>query len=225
MGDTAVGARPPSSYVDYALEGVRRELVTGALKPGEKIAVEALAKRLGISHIPVREALRYLEAEGQIVRDQRRLRVAVLSLQEAEDIYHTRELLEREAIALGLPRLTKHDKAALTTLVAAMETAAAAGDQAAYHSLTRRFHFIPFERAERPWMLRFLRVLWDASARYQRPLYQSGTWRGGHLGHHRDLLDAAIDGDVPRVNELMSHHRQWLIAAARWSAASLGESG
>lgn len=217
--DSETTSGPPESFVDYAVEGVRQELLSGSLKPGEKVTADALARRLGISHIPVREALRFLEAEGQLVRDQRRLRVAALSREEAEDIYHTRELLEREAIAIGVPRLTAEDHSALTTLVEGMEAAAAAGSQGTYHVLTRRFHFIPFEKAGRPWVLRFLRNLWDASARYQRPLFQEGTWRAGHLGHHRDLLDALVLGDVDRVNSIMSHHRHWLIQAAQSSGS------
>lgn len=208
-------SQPPESFVEYALEAVRRELRAGALKPGERVAADALARRLSISHIPVREALRVLEAEGQLVRDQRRLIVATLSAAEAEDIYVTRELLEREAITLGVPRLTGEDHRRLTELVDDMEAAATVGDQTRYNHLTRQFHFLPFEKAGRPWVVRFLRILWDSSVRYQRALFAEGGWRAGHVDHHRDLLAALIVGDVDRVDEILSHHRHWLIAEVR----------
>ena len=206
---------PPQSFVEYAVQGVRRELLTGALRPGERIAADALARRLGISHIPVREALRYLEAEGQLVRDQRRLQVAPLTSDEAEDIYLTRELLETEAVRLGVPRLTDEDIARLHTLADEMELAAEHGDLTTYHALTRKFHFIPFEKAERPWLVRFLRNLWDASVRYQRPLFSEGGWRGGHLGHHRELMAALGARDVLAVTQMMRHHRHAVIAQVR----------
>jgi DNA-binding GntR family transcriptional regulator len=149
------------------------------------------------------------------VRDRRRLFVAAISAREAEDIYQTRELLEEELTALGVPRLTAEDKHRLTELTRQMEAAAAADDQTTYHSLTRQFHFLAFERADRPWVVRFLRILWDASARYQRALFEGGSWRHAHVGHHRALLEAFVSGNVERVNQIMRRHRQWLIHRTR----------
>jgi DNA-binding GntR family transcriptional regulator len=108
--------RRPESLVDYAVKAVRNELLTGLLRPGERLTEEATAQRLGISHIPVREAFRFLEAEGHVVRDARRgLRVAQLSAAEAQDIYRTRALLEVEANRLGVPELTPEDDRRLGT--------------------------------------------------------------------------------------------------------------
>src|SRR6266516_2172109 len=111
LPDTSGRARRrPESLVDYAVQAVRNELLTGLLRPGERLTEEATAQRLGISHIPVREAFRFLEAEGHVVRDARRgLRVAQLSAAEAQDIYRTRALLEAEANRLGVPELTADD--------------------------------------------------------------------------------------------------------------------
>jgi DNA-binding GntR family transcriptional regulator len=205
---------PPDSYVDYALERIRRAIRAGTLRPGDRIATDALAEDLGISHIPVREALRMLEAEGHLVREGRRLRVAGLSSREAEDIYLTRALLERAALELGVPRLTANDDIRLGALVDQLERAAEAGDDLRYHELTRQFHFLPFERARRPWLLRFLRILWDASARYQRALFQPGRWRTDHVAHHRQLLEALRQRDVDRVDAILAQHRHWLIEQA-----------
>ncbi len=208
-------ATPPESYVDYAVERIRRAIRAGALRPGDRIATDALADDLGISHIPVREALRMLEAEGHLVREGRRVRVARLSPDEADDIYLTRALLERAALELGVPRLTPSDDIRLTALVDELERAAAIGDDGRYHELTRQFHFLPFERARRPWLLRFLRILWDASARYQRALFEPGRWRTDHVGHHRRLLEALKARDVDRVDAILAEHRHWLTEQAR----------
>jgi DNA-binding GntR family transcriptional regulator len=202
---------PPESYVEYALAQIRRAIRTGVLRPGDRIATHALAEAFGMSHIPIREALRMLEAEGQLVREGRRLQVARLSPDEAEDIYQTRALLERAALELGVPRLTPSDDIRLTTLVDQLERAAAIGDEATYHDLARRFHFLPFERARRPWLLRFLQILWDASARYQRALSEPHRWRSAHTRHHRRLLEALRARDIERVDEILSEHRRWLM--------------
>lgn len=206
---------PPDSFVDYALDRVRGALRSGEMRPGDRVTADDLARRLGISHIPVREALRYLEAEGQLVRDRRRLIVAPVSVAEAEDIYRTRAILEREAIQLGVPRLTADDLRVLADLATEMETAAGVGDQARYQTLTRRFHFIPFERSGRPWIVRFLHILWDAAVRYQRTLYQEGGWRSGHQHHHKELLAALSVRDVDQVERILQQHRRWLLSQVR----------
>lgn len=205
--------RRPESLVDYAVKAVRNELLTGLLRPGERLTEEATAQRLGISHIPVREAFRFLEAEGHVVRDARRgLRVAQLSAAEAQDIYRTRALLEAEANRLGVPELTGEDDRRLETLAGQMEEAAAIGDLIAYRRYNRAFHFVAFERSGRLWLVRFLTNLWDAAARYQTPLFSGGAWQAPHLAHHRGLLEALKTRDAERVNQLMHEHREWLLS-------------
>jgi DNA-binding GntR family transcriptional regulator len=212
-------ARPPSSLTDYAVEAIRNDLLTGRLRPGQRLAADATALRLGISHIPVREAFRYLEAQGHLVRDGRRgARVVPTSPPEARDIYLTRALLEAEANALGVPRLTEADDARLVELIARMEEAARVGDLRTYRIHNRAFHFIPFERAERPWMVRFLRNLWDAAARYQAPLFVGAAWQVKHPTHHRALLHGLLARDASEVNRLMGEHRTWLVSSAETRA-------
>jgi DNA-binding GntR family transcriptional regulator len=205
--------RRPESLVDYAVRAVRNELLTGVLRPGERLTEEATAQRLGISHIPVREAFRFLEAEGHVVRDARRgLRVAQLSAAEAQDIYRTRALLETEANRLGVPELTAEDDRRLEELAVEMEAAAARGDLGAYRRSNRAFHFVAFERSGRLWLVRFLTNLWDAAARYQTPLFAGGAWQAPHQEHHRDLLEALRSRDPECVNQLMDEHRKWLLS-------------
>lgn len=205
--------RPPESLVEYAVESVRKEILTGQMLPGTRLTTEAVAASLGISHIPVREAFRYLEAQGHVVRDGRRgVRLVPVSIDEAEDIYRTRSLLESEANRLGVPRLTAADDARLDELIVRMETAAKAADIAAYRMSNRAFHFVAFDRSDRPWLIRFLRNLWDASARYQAPLFTGSVWKTGHATRHRAILDALLSRDVDQVNALMDQHRSWLLA-------------
>jgi DNA-binding GntR family transcriptional regulator len=223
---TRAAPRRPESLVDYAVQAVRNELLTGLLRPGERLTEEATAQRLGISHIPVREAFRYLEAEGHVVRDARRgLRVAQLSAAEAQDIYQTRALLEAEANRLGVPELSADDDQRLERLAAQMEEAASQGDLIAYRRYNRTFHFVAFERSGRPWLVRFLTNLWDAAARYQTPLFSGGAWQAPHLAHHRGLLEALRDRDAERVNQLMHEHRKWLLSTVHARSASLAGPG
>jgi DNA-binding GntR family transcriptional regulator len=214
MADSDHATRPPDSLAEYAVEAIRNDLLTGRLRPGERLTADSIAQRLGISHIPVREAFRFLEAQGHLARDGRRgARVVPTSPAEAKDIYLTRAALEAEANALGVPRLTAADDELLVRLIGLMEEAARTGDLRAYRSHNRNFHFIAFERSDRPWLVRFLRNLWDAAARYQAPLFAGSAWQVKHPAHHRVLLDALLARDVDLVNHHMGKHRTWLLSS------------
>jgi DNA-binding GntR family transcriptional regulator len=208
--------RPPETRGDYALISIREDLVTGRLRPGTRVTAEELAARLGVSHVPVREALRYLEAEGHLERDGRgRLRVRPTSATEADEIYRLRRILEAEANKAAVPKLTDGDISELEVQYAAMEAALEARDIARYAVANRRFHFIVFDRAELPWLRRFLTMVWDAAARYQTSVFVSEGWEDRLQREHRELLDAFRERNSDRANELMDEHRTLAIEEAR----------
>lgn len=206
---------PPDTRGDYALISIREDLVAGRLLPGSKVTAEELAARLGISHVPVREALRFLEAQGHLERDHRgRLRVRPTSADEAEEVYHLREILEAEVHDQAVPRLTDQDVANVEIAFQEMEDALAVGDIPGYARANRRFHFTVFERSGRSWMLRFLTMIWDAAARYQSELFIGTGWERRLQDQHRALLDAFRARDAATVNVLMEEHRKLSVEAA-----------
>jgi DNA-binding GntR family transcriptional regulator len=206
---------PPETRGDYALLSIREDLITGRLVSGVRVTAEELAARLGISHVPVREALRYLEAEGHLERDHRgRLRVRPTSPDEAEEIYELRRILETEVLGVAVPKLTDEDIAKLDAEFAAMEAGLAQKDIFAYATANRRFHFIAFERAERPWILRFLRMVWDAASRYQTRVFSSSGWEKRLQDEHRRLLEAFRTRDATTAIATMDEHRSLAIEEA-----------
>lgn len=206
---------PPETRGDYALLSIREDLVTGRLVSGVRITAEELAARLGISHVPVREALRYLEAEGHLERDHRgRLRVRPTSPDEAEEIYDLRRTLESAVLTVAVPKLTEADIAAMEVEMAAMESGLSQRDIFAYAAANRRFHFVAFERAERPWMLRFLRNVWDAAARYQTRVFSSSGWEQRLQEEHHNLLEACRRRDTAAAIATMDVHRTLAIEEA-----------
>jgi DNA-binding GntR family transcriptional regulator len=207
---------PPASRGDYALNALREDLVSGRLLPGQRVTAEELALQLGVSHVPVREALRYLEAQGHFERDHRgRLRVSPTSPEEGEEVYLLRRLLESVVHERAVPLLTDEDILAVEREFDAMEFALAAGDIHSYARANRRFHFTVFERSGQPWMLRFLGMIWDAAARYQTALFVEDGWEGDLQAQHRKLLDAFRRRDATEVERLMNEHRVLAIEAAR----------
>jgi DNA-binding GntR family transcriptional regulator len=88
-----------------------RELIgTGQLGPGQQIVQETLSATLGVSRVPIREALRVLEGEGQVVHfPNRGYFVADLSVEDLKEVYRIRALLEDEALRAAVPLLTDDD--------------------------------------------------------------------------------------------------------------------
>ena len=147
----------PEALLSFIERQVKQAVVSGELVPGAKLSPSAVAAELGVSHIPVREALTSLAASGYL---ERRLRVGffvrALSAADLADIYHWRELLEAEAFAMAIPRLTDGDIAEMRDLAGQLRLLSDGGQWPEYLALNRQFHFVAFQRAESARLLRFL---------------------------------------------------------------------
>src|ERR1700742_4265844 len=100
----------PDGLQDFVVRSLMRAIASGELQPGTRLSPARLAEDLGVSHIPVREALAALEAVGQVKRIPRvGFFVAELSTDDIEDIYHWRQVLEDEAHRLAVPKLEEAD--------------------------------------------------------------------------------------------------------------------
>ena len=107
-------------------------ILDGALQPGERLRIDELARQLGVSPMPVREALHQLAAEGTITLDPYRgFSISELSATEAEDLYSTRAALEALAAEIAVPRLGDDDLNALRDAVRAAEVTRRHTEQAA----------------------------------------------------------------------------------------------
>jgi DNA-binding GntR family transcriptional regulator len=126
---TEVGRIDPPSLVDMTAAALRKLILSGEYRPGERLVEERLTERLGISRPPLREAMRILQQEGLVVTFRRRGAVVTpLDAQDVHEIYTLRFALDRLAIELGVP---VRDPSLLEPLRAAlgeMDQAAGAGD-------------------------------------------------------------------------------------------------
>src|SRR5262249_42671658 len=155
---------------------------------------------LGVSHIPVREALAALEAVGQVKRIPRvGFFVAELSTEDIEDIYHWRQILEDEANRIAVPRLTDEDLAQMRDINERM-AAAVPEHSNAFSELNRMSHFIPFRKAGSDHLIRFISHLWDAAARYQGTTVYARVAKTALQHHHDALMQAYENRDVDEVN-------------------------
>jgi DNA-binding GntR family transcriptional regulator len=205
----------PEGLQDFVSRRLVKAIVSGDLPPGTRLSPARLAEDLGVSHIPVREALAALEVVGHVKRIPRvGFFVAELSTGGLEDIYHWRQVLEDEAHRMAVPRLTNADLARMREINTEMLKAARERSDR-FLVLNRQFHFVPFERAGSEHLLRFLNHLWDASARYQNVMVYVRVPRSTLQDHHKRLMKAFEARDVGAVNAAMAEHRQFTLDAIR----------
>lgn len=228
MSDTSTDLRNderPEGLQGFVSRRLIRSIVTGELKPGERLSPARLAEELGVSHIPVREALAGLEAVGHVNRIPRvGFFVAEVSSADMEDIYHWRQYLEDEAHRLAVPKLTAEDLDRMRKLTRAMSKAVKDKSSARFLALNREFHFVPFERAGSGHLLRFLNHLWDAASRYQNyTMADVRVPRSTQQEHHIGLMKAFEEQDVEAVNRWMVEHRDVTLQAIRVARAAEGE--
>jgi len=202
----------PATTAQHALESLRRAIVGGDLRPGQRVRQEEIADSLGVSIAPVREALRALEQEGQVRYAPRRgYFVTELHVEDLTEIYALRQVLEERAVRHALPTLD--DGAVSRVELAARDCvdAAVAGDVAAELEANRRFHFALMDAPGQVHTLRVIRLLWDSTEAYRAMYYNSPEERRAAVMAHGRILETlrARDADA-LVRELDAHRRRAL---------------
>jgi DNA-binding GntR family transcriptional regulator len=208
--------RPPPTAQEAVLEELRRFIATGVLRPGQKIVQDALAAELGVSRVPLREALKILEGEGQVTYAARRgYFVTELSLSDLVEVYRIREILEAEAVTLAVPQMTAQDIDRLVEAERDVRAAADIADVIAMTSANRRLHFALLDACALPRLIWLIRLLWDATEVYRSVYYNDEHGRELVNAEHRALIDAVRAGDAATAVLVLTEHREHAIAALR----------
>jgi DNA-binding GntR family transcriptional regulator len=186
---------------------VREAIVRGELRPGERLKTEEIARQFGISRIPVREALHSLVAEGFVtLSPQRGAFVADLTVEDIEEIYLLRCLLEPVAARLAVANLTPELVERLVEIVEEME--ASEGDRARWMDLDRSFHLTLYAASGRPRLYRIISQLRANSERYTAIYIASPQYLHGARTRHRELLEAYLRADAELAEQRTHQHLQ-----------------
>jgi DNA-binding GntR family transcriptional regulator len=198
------------SAVDLVTTEIRRAILAGGLAPGQAFAVTDLASQLGVSHVPVREALRRLEAQGLVVLSPaRRPMVAPLEADDLDAIYDLRLRLEPPLLARAMARHTEGWMAELDgPFRLTFDPGQDPDSQWDNHYLLHQALVRP---AASSWELRVLQQLWDAAERYTRLVFPPEDMADpGELARRREahqaLLDAVRVGDPDGAAEALHEH-------------------
>lgn len=200
---------------EYAYEYVRRRILSGEFPAGTQLNLDKIARNLGVSRMPIREAIRQLASEGLItIYPRRGCIVTRLSLGDVMDLAEIRELLEGLAIRRALPHLDPPALQQLEALLGQME--AAGSDTELWLRLHDEFHDYLSSRSQSSRLTTLVRHLRQSVTPHIQ-LFLSG-YKKGELPNveHRELLEAIKSGDADRAEAAMREH----VAS---TASALGE--
>jgi DNA-binding GntR family transcriptional regulator len=198
----------PGTAQQHAVESLRWLIISGALLPGQRVNQEDLAENVGLSVAPIREALRVLEQEGQVTYLPRRgYFVTELRIEDLEEIYELRQVLEERAARRSLPTLDDDALARIRQAAKDCRLAAEDGNVAAELSANRGFHLSILEAPDQPHILRLIRLLWDSTEAYRAMYYNSAEERSRSIDSHERILAAVDAGDADLLVAELDAHR------------------
>lgn len=223
----AVRRIAPQSVSEQVTLELRRSILSGALAPGREFSLREVAEMLGVSFIPVRDALRNLEAEGLVItRPGRSALVAPLDLRDLEAIYRLRRTLEPEIARRACVLLEDAELDQLERLAEGFGDERR-GMEEIYED-HHNFHLALLASAATAWDIRVLTVLWRAAERYIRIAF--GLLDLDPYEHHRretaheDLVAAFRTRDPDAVAEAVHLHLARNEQLARHALAHDGEA-
>ena len=181
-------------------EDLRYRMIMGRIVPGVGLSTRGLAQELGVSQMPVRDALSRLAAEGAIeIRSKRRIEVPEMTSERFADLLACRLLLEPEAAVQALPHIGTALTKRLRAIDRKLDSAITSGDVIHYMEANYQFHFAIYGANKRPILNRLIETLWLQFGPFMRVIYgRFGT--ANLVDQHRVALDAieADDADALR---------------------------
>ncbi len=209
-GPGAARTAPPlqrSTLANLTLLAIRERILSGTYPEGEPLRQDAVADELGVSRIPVREALRQLEAEGLVsFHPHRGAVVSSLSLDEIEEVFSLRAVVESSLLRTAVPRLQADDLARAEEVLTRYDQALAAHDVVTYGELNWQFHSTLYAPAERPITMGIVQRLHQQADRYLRMQLALTHSENRASQEHGAILEAARRHEVDEAATLLKRH-------------------
>ncbi len=186
---------------------LRSDIILGELPFGSRLRIDELATRYGVSHMPIREALRELHGEGLVVIEPNRgARVRSIHIGFVEDLFDIRSAIETMLARRASERRSDAHARRLAETEAALEARVAAADYAAVPAANRGFHAVINDAAGNPGALSLVDRHWLlVAALWQYYGYDEGRFHGV-IDDHRHLLRAIERRDATSAAMLMGAH-------------------
>jgi DNA-binding GntR family transcriptional regulator len=172
---------------------IRRKLLVGGFLPDQRLTVRQIATALSVSFTPAREALVRLSTEGALVLGPRFFSVPRLAIEEVEEIYRCRHLLELDLATNALQKLRPADIDAIQALQNAMVAALAARDFTRALEANHDFHFAIYAAAGMPIFRHMVEELWVRCGPSLNHVYPRLQHKPGHTHGHIPIMQALQD--------------------------------
>ncbi len=201
-------AIPRQSLTSAVADKLRDQIIRGEIPEGAQLRQDAIATQYQVSRIPVREALRQLDAEGLIaIVPNRGAVVPALSPDDIGELFSIRALLEPEVLKLSMPRLTEEDFAEAEALLVEYASELKREDHlSAWGRLNWQFHSIFYSRADQPRFMAIIRNVNNSGERYTRlQLYLTHGMKRANEEHHQ-ILNLCRQRDATGACKLLRQH-------------------
>lgn len=188
---------------------LRENIVNGNLEPGTRLVIKKIAQDLGVSEIPVREAIRMLEAQGLVTMTPHTgAQVSKFNVDDIQEIVAVRGLLEGYAARTAIPFIEGAVLTELNTCLAAMKKCVEEGNLSEFGSLNRQFHQLIYDQSPIKRLNKMISELWDGSERTRAVFGISKQRPQESLKEHQGILAAILEGNGDKVERLVREHRR-----------------
>lgn len=198
------------SRVELAYATIRERIINGSYGPGYRLVLDELAREIGSSPVPVREAIRRLEAEGY-VEFQRHVgaRVASFDEHEFEQAVQVVAVLEGFATALAAPHMRRADIARARKINERMRAALTDIDPMQFSALNREFHFVIYDRCPNAHIRSLLDAQWSRLDTIRRSVFAFVPGRArSSVAEHTEIVDLiAMGAPAERVEQVARAHK------------------
>jgi DNA-binding GntR family transcriptional regulator len=190
-----------------ATEALRERILRGVYGDDTPLRQDALAAELGVSRIPIREALRQLEAEGLVIFNPHRgAVVSSLSVDEIEELFELRAQIESDLVCRAVVRTNAEHISRAKEILKSYEAAFRTGEVGEWGKLNWEFHSTLYAPADRPLTMAIIQRLHQQSDRYLRMQLVLTHGESRAIDEHRAILTAVAGNDVKHACSLMRQH-------------------
>jgi DNA-binding GntR family transcriptional regulator len=192
------------SATQLVCDRLRGEIVSGTLGPGKQLRQEELARRYGTSRVPVREALRQLEAEGLVqFFTNRGAVVSSISLEEVLEMFEIRIALECRALYLAIPNMVASDFDIAEAILTSYDVETS---PARWSEMNWRFHKTLYAACNRQRLLDLIQTNYSHVDRFTRLQVSATVGKDQPQRDHYRILAACREGDVKTAVTLLEEH-------------------
>ncbi|MBO4903180.1 MAG: GntR family transcriptional regulator [Lachnospiraceae bacterium] len=192
---------------DVVFNTLRQAILTGELKPGERLMELHLAHDLGVSRTPIREAIRMLELEGLVTMIPRKgAEVSRISGQDISDVLEVRGSLDMLAVQLACERITEDEIKELKEAAEAFKRAVQTGDPTAVAQADVNFHDRIISATKNKRLMQMVNNLAERVYRYRLEYIKDTENHGNLIREHEKILNCIVNRDAGRAKEEIYKH-------------------